>query len=58
MLQTYDGGDYVAVPLDTADLEQSNEMEIGYIVKKDTILSKMANRYIEELTKYLSANAE
>lgn len=52
------GGDYVAVPLDTTDLEQSNEMEIGYIVKKDTILSKMANRYIEELTKYLSANAE
>ena len=52
------GGDYVAVPLDTTDLEQSNDMEIGYIVKKDAILSKMANRYIEELTKYLTANAE
>lgn len=52
------GGDYVAVPLDTTELEQGNDMEIGYIVKRHTTLSRMGSRYIEEIGDYLRKNKE
>ena len=53
------GSDYIAVPLDSADSDSENgRMTIGYIVKKNQILSKMANLYIEETKKYLQKMVE
>lgn len=53
------GSDYIAVPLDGMDDRIENgQMTIGYIVKKNQILSNMANLYIEETKKYLQRLAE
>ena len=49
------GSDYIAVPLETDD--PTTTMEIGYIVKKNSIRSKMGSRYITELERYLNENA-
>ncbi len=46
------GGDYKAVPFDVGDGGEDT-MEIGYIVKKDTVMSKTARLYLDELTKVL-----
>ena len=46
------GSDYAAVPFETDDSDASR-MEIGYIIKKNHILSKTGNLYIEEIEKYL-----
>lgn len=47
------GNDFVAVPF--MDSENSDKaMEIGYITKKNVVLSKAANDYLEELKKYLA----
>lgn len=48
------GGDFIAVPLDRNDPEFSDEMVIGYIVRKNCILSEICLSYIEELKKYLA----
>jgi DNA-binding transcriptional LysR family regulator len=44
------GSDYVAVPVDVKDT-----MTIGYIAAKDTVLSDMAIKYVEELQNYKDA---
>ena len=41
------GSDYSAVPLDSDE-----KMTIGYVTRKGINLSKLGNRYIEELKKY------
>ena len=46
------GTDYVAVPFVPEDGAEEY-MEIGYVVKKGVLLSKMGKQYIEELKKYL-----
>lgn len=48
------GTDYIAVPFDAEDEDANSHMEIGYIVKKNQILSKMGSLYIEETKRYLS----
>lgn len=48
------GSDYVAVPFQPEDGAASGNMEIGYITKKNMILSQMAERYIAELKHYLN----
>ena len=48
------GSDYIAIPFEDDDAADDMKMEIGYIVKKNMILSKMAKLYIEELDRYLS----
>jgi DNA-binding transcriptional LysR family regulator len=52
------GTDYVAVPFEADDVNQNSIMEIGYIVRKNTMLSKMGNLYIEEIKKYLNTYAK
>ena len=52
------GTDYVAVPFDAEGDDASNHMEIGYIVRKNQILSKMGSLYIEEMERYLTQCAE
>lgn len=48
------GSDYIAVPLDNIeDSIENGHMQIGYIVKKNQILSNMGSLYIEETEKYL-----
>ncbi len=47
------GSDYTAVPF-KADKDNKNPvMEIGYIVKKNSIISNTGENYIEEIKKYL-----
>ena len=47
------GDGYVVIPF-REDAENPNSiMEIGYVVKKNSMLSKMGEEYIEELNKYL-----
>lgn len=46
------GADYVAVPFEAAD-DGATRMEIGYLTRKNTILSSLARHYIEELDAYL-----
>ena len=47
------GTDYIAVPLEDEDDSAGNNMEIGYIVKKDILLSSMGELYIREIDRYL-----
>lgn len=48
------GTDYVAVPYEEDGENPNSQMEIGYIVRKNLILSKMGQLYIEEIKKYLN----
>lgn len=48
------GSDYTAVALK----DSSDSMEIGYITKKNTVLSDVGRVYIEELEKYLGVKPE
>lgn len=47
------GPDFVTVPFESEGDQGGEEMEIGYIVRKNTILTKMAELYIAELKNYL-----
>lgn len=47
------GSDYVAVPFDTEGDAVGSKMEIGYILKKNMILSQVGEIYIEEIERYL-----
>ena len=47
------GSDYVAVPFRPDEQMAGSRMRIGYIVKKNMMLSKMAELYIRELRRYL-----
>lgn len=47
------GDDYVAVPFKDEELNKNNIMEIGYIIRKDTLLSNMGELYIEKIKEYL-----
>jgi DNA-binding transcriptional LysR family regulator len=47
------GAGYVVVPFHEDEENPNSIMEIGYITKKNSILSKMGEEYIEELKNYL-----
>ena len=48
------GSDYITVPFEPDEHNAGGRMDIGYIVKKNMILSKMAELYIREIRKYLA----
>ena len=48
------GSDFVAVPFHDDEQNPNSVMEIGYIVRKNTILSKVGELYIEKLKCYLN----
>lgn len=52
------GTDFAAVPFDSGEKNPDVIMEIGYIVKKNTLLSKMGELYISEIKKYLGIQAD
>lgn len=47
------GSDYCAVPFVAGDGNESGVMEIGYVTRQNTILSKMGELYIREIKAYL-----
>lgn len=47
------GSDYVAVPFKDDAENPNSKMEIGYIVKRNTVLGEIGKTYIEEVKKYL-----
>lgn len=47
------GSDYVAIPFEVDSNTSDVQMEIGYIVKKNQILSEVGSLYIKETEKYL-----
>lgn len=49
------GSDYLAVPFAAEDGAVGSRMEIGYITKKNMILSRMAELFIQEMKEYLAA---
>ena len=50
------GPDYVAIAFEAEEEEiAAGRMEIGYIVKQNMILSKLAEQYIRELERYLKS---
>lgn len=48
------GDGYVVVPFSEDEENPNSTMEVGYITKKNSILSKMGEEYIDELKKYLA----
>lgn len=47
------GTDYVAIPFEYEENDNVDKMVIGYITKKNTLLSRMGELYIEEIRRYL-----
>ena len=52
------GEDYVAVPYQGRDVASEQAMEIGYIQRKNSILSPAGEQYISEIKKYLGIAEE
>lgn len=52
------GSDYVAVPFKDAKGEDDRTMEIGYVVKKNFMLSTICRIYIREMEEYLKSYME
>lgn len=48
------GSDYLAVPFEADEQNQNSTMEIGYVVRKHTMPSRIRGLYVEELKKYLA----
>ena len=48
------GEDYIAVPFEADEDNPNSSMEIGYIIKKNTVPSQIGDVFIEELSNYLS----
>ncbi len=48
------GSDFAAVPFAPDDEHRSEVMKVGYITKKNLLLSKVGKMYIEELKSYLN----
>lgn len=47
------GNDFCVVPFEADSAEGNNVMKIGYITKKNSILSDIGEKYIDEIGKYL-----
>ncbi len=51
------GSDFLAVPLDADTASGEGVMEIGYITRKNTILSRVGRLYIQKISAYLGIPA-
>lgn len=51
------GTDYIAVPFETEGDDSGSKMEIGYIIKKNMLLSQMGEIYISEMKRYLNQHS-
>ena len=50
--------DYISVPYRDEEADLGNVMEIGYITRKNSVLSSVGERYITEIKKYLGLEVE
>ena len=48
------GSEFVTVPFRDDEQNPNSIMEIGYIVRKNSIMSKVGSLYIEKLKSYLN----
>jgi len=48
------GSDYIAVPFEADSENENSVMHIGYILRKNIILTKAGEAYIDEVKKYLA----
>ncbi len=48
------GSDYVAVPFETCGPDGPDRMEIGYVMKRNTVPSAIGNLYIQKIREYLA----
>ena len=46
------------MPFLSDDENQNSVMEIGYITRKNALLTEPGQRYVEEIQRYLHAHAE
>ena len=47
------GKDYLAVPFRDDEENANSAMEIGYVIRKNTFLSRMGERYLKAMKEYL-----
>ena len=47
------GNDYRAVPFKNSEEPEENKMEVGYVTRKNLILSKLGEMYVNALKEYL-----
>ena len=52
------GSEYFAVPYEADDENPNSVMEIGYITRKNSLLSQIGERYVAELKRYLEMEAK
>lgn len=52
------GDDYIAIPYEADEDNPNSTMEIGYLTRRNTLLSSMGERYIQELKRYLQTEAK
>lgn len=55
--QELNGTDYIAVPFQYDEGEEQDRMQIGYIVRKHSILGEIGEAYIAEVRKYFEITA-
>ena len=47
------GTDFIAIPYREDEYHRNSSMEIGYIIKKNTVLSEFGEVFLQEIRKYL-----
>ena len=52
------GSEYLAVPYEADEANPNSVMEIGYITRKNSLLSQIGERYVAELKRYLEMEAK
>ena len=52
------GNDYLAVPYEADEENPNSVMEIGYIIRKNSLMSQIGERYVTELIRYLETEAK
>ena len=52
------GSDYLAVPYKADEENPNSVMEIGYIIRKNSLMSQIGDRYVTELKRYLETEAK
>ena len=52
------GTEYVAIPFLDDEENRNSVMEIGYLVRKNYVLSEVGNRYVAEIREYLTSHTE
>ena len=58
LCEELNGDDYIAVPFLDDGMTTDNTMEIGYITRRNNILSTVGEQYILHLKQYLNIGEE